>query len=584
MTIRSAQRAQQRQSPSNSLRAATCVALLCSVYGPVKAQVLDAAQQSAEATRQAQQREEALRQKLQIAPDVRLPAPPQNAKRLRLRSDESPCFVIERIDLALASPAPIALDPLRLALSGTRDDDPPLGRCLGTGGVGTLIERAQDALIASGYVTSRVVAAPQDLSRGVLQLQVLPGRIGAIHLLHPDDRATLINALPMRAGDVLNTRDVEQAMENLKRVPTAEADIQIEPSAQAGHSDLVVRWSQGLPWRLLLSADDSGDKASGKYQGSATLSYDNAFTLNDLLYVTASRDLGGGDAGNRGTRGVNAHYILPMGYWMLSLSGGHNRYFQSVTGATQDYLYSGRSHQQDIELRRLVHRDATGKTSAGIKAFARQSENRIDDTEIEVQRRRVGGYELGLQHQTQWGSAQIEMGLNFKRGTGAFGSTVAPEDAFGEGTNRFALWTANLQWRQPLEWAGQRWQYQGQWRGQSNRTPLTPQDRFAIGGRYTVRGFDGQSSLSAERGWLIRNEISTAISDNHQFFAGLDHGQVGGPSAQNLLGTRLTGMALGLRGSAAYLQYEIFAGWPLDQPEGFRTANTTYGVSVSAQF
>ncbi len=584
MTIRSAPRAQQRQSPSNSLRAAACVALLCSVYGPVKAQTPDTAQRSAEAARQAQQRDEVLRQQLQSAPDVRLPSPPQTAKRLRLRSDESPCFVIERIDLSLASPAPIALDPLRHALYGPQNDDPPQGRCLGAEGVGILVERAQDALIASGYVTSRVLAKPQDLSNRILQLQVLPGRIGAIRLSQPDDRATLVNALPMQPGDVLNLRDVEQALENLKRVPTAEADIQIEPGSQPGTSDLVVRWSQGLPLRLLLSVDDSGDKASGKYQGSATLSYDNAFTLNDLFYVTVSRDLGGGDAGERGTRGVNAHYSLPMGQWLLSLNGGHNRYFQSVAGATQDYLYSGNSHQQDIELRRLVHRDATSKTSAGIKAFARQSENFIDDTEIEVQRRRVGGYELGLQHQTQWGSAQIEAGLSFKRGTGAFGSTVAPEDAFGEGTHRFALWTANLQWRQPFELESQRWQYQGQWRGQSNRTPLTPQDRFAIGGRHTVRGFDGQSSLSAERGWLLRNEVSTAIGEGHQFFAALDHGEVGGPSAQNLLGTRLTGMALGLRGSAAYLQYEIFAGWPLDKPEGFRTANTTAGMSVSAQF
>jgi hemolysin activation/secretion protein len=161
---------------------------------------------------------------------------------------------------------------------------------------------------------------------------------------------------------------------------------------------------------------------------------------------------------------------------------------------------------------------------------------------------------------------------------------VAPEDAFGEGTHRFALWTAHLQWRQPFELGSQRWQYQGQWRGQSNRTPLTPQDRFSIGGRYTVRGFDGQFSLSAERGWLLRNEVSSALSAQQQFFAALDHGEVGGPSAQNLLGTRLTGMALGLRGQVGVLQYEVFAGWPVDKPRGFRTANTTLGLSMTAQF
>ena len=538
----------------------------------------DVRQQGEQQDRLQREREEVQRSLLQPAPKA---PPPPTAEAIKpWPSLESPCLPIHEIALVGDSSESFqwVLDDL---ISGS---DPAIGRCLWVDGVNIAAERAQQVLIDRGFVTSRIVLPPQSLSDGRLSLTVLPGRIRAIRFAQPDPRATALNAISARPGDILNLRDVEQALENFKRVPTAAADIQIEPSDQPGYSDLVVRWSQVLPLRLLLSADDGGDKASGKYQGSATLSYDNAFTLNDLFYVTVSRDLGGENTGDRGTRGVNAHYSLPLGYWMLSMNGGHNRYFQSVAGASQDYVYRGNSHQQEIELRRIVHRDATSKTIAGLKAFARQFENFIEDTEVEVQRRRVGGFDLGLQHQTQWGAAQIDMGLNFKRGTGAFGANVAPEEAFGEGTHRFALWAANLQWRQPFDWAGQSWQYQGQWRGQSNRTPLTPQDRFAIGGRYTVRGFDGQSSLSAERGWLVRNELSTAICESQQFFAGLDHGEVGGPSAQNLLGTRLTGMALGLRGGLAHLQYEVFVGKPLAKPQGFRTAKTTYGMSISAQF
>jgi filamentous hemagglutinin len=38
---------------------------------------------------------------------------------------------------------------------------------------------------------------------------------------------------------------------------------------------------------------------------------------------------------------------------------------------------------------------------------------------------------------------------------------------------------------------------------------LLPQDLFSIGGRQTVRGFDGNSVLSGDQGWLVRQEIST---------------------------------------------------------------------------
>ena len=49
----------------------------------------------------------------------------------------------------------------------------------------------------------------------------------------------------------------------------------------------------------------------------------------------------------------------------------------------------------------------------------------------------------------------------------------------------------------------------------AGREPVTldAQDRFAIGGRYTVRGYDGEASLSAERGWLLRNDLSWAVGD-----------------------------------------------------------------------
>ncbi len=55
-------------------------------------------------------------------------------------------------------------------LSGPQGDDSPIGRCLGTAGVNVVLSRAQAALIARGWVASRVLAAPQDLSGGVLAL------------------------------------------------------------------------------------------------------------------------------------------------------------------------------------------------------------------------------------------------------------------------------------------------------------------------------------------------------------------------------------------------------------------------------
>lgn len=454
--------------------------------------------------------------------------------------------------------------------------------------------------MARGFVTSRVLAGPQDISSGALTLTVIPGRIGAIKFSkNSDGRGTAGNAIPAKPGDIVNLRDIEQALENFKRVPTAEADIQIEEaknniafvqtqpsrSGQPGLSDLIISYRQPFPFRMSLFVDDSGSQATGKYQGGITLSYDNWLTLNDLLYFTLNNDLGGRQAGNSGTRGNTIHYSVPYGYWTLGATASASQYFQTVAGINQSYVYRGGSKHTEVKLTRLIYRNASRKTSLTLKAFQRKSNNFIDDTEIQVQRRVVGGWEFGVGHTEFIGPVVLDSALSHKRGTGAFGSLPSPEEAFGEGTSRFALTSAEVSLTRPIRIAAQNLRYHASWRGQYNHTPLTPQDRFAIGGRYSVRGFDGEASLSSERGWWLRNELGIPIADSRQeAYLGLDYGEVGGPGSNFLVGKHLAGGVLGLRGSLEKLQYDIFIGAPVSKPTSFRTASLTAGISLVLNF
>lgn len=503
----------------------------------------------------------------------------------RLPLEESPCIPIRRIELRSVDMAGVTSAELERSLGGPDGSDPPLDRCLGEQGINLLISRVQELLMARGHTTTKVLAPPQDLGTGVLVLQVMPGRIGRIRIEPQGTRAFLGNALPFDEGNVLWLPDLDQALENLQRVPTVQADIQIAPGNEPLTSDLQIRWTQPFPLRLNLTADDSGSSGTGKYQGSATVSHDHAFTLNDLLYLTITGDLGGGDAGKRGTRGRVAHYSLPWGYWLWSFNSSRNRYFQSVPGLNGDYLYHGTSRSQDVSLRRVFARDGTSKSSASLKLWVRASENFIDDAELRGQRRRLGGYELGLHHQQRADAMRIDLGAALKRGLHGMGANRAYEESRGEGTHQFRLLSADLQVQAPLNLLGRNWHFNSQWRWQRHWTPLTPQDRFAIGGRYTVRGFDGESVLSGDSGWLIRNEAATWLGDTGvQWYAALDHGRVSGPGTRWLIGNRLTGMALGLRRQTGSTSIEVFAGRPIRKPEGFQTARIAYGVSLSASF
>jgi hemolysin activation/secretion protein len=134
-------------------------------------------------------------------------------------------------------------------------------------------------------------------------------------------------------------------------------------------------------------------------------------------------------------------------------------------------------------------------------------------------------------------------------------------------------------------WGEQGLYYSSQIRGQYNFTPLTPQDRFAIGNRYTVRGFDGQLSLSADNGWFIRNELSASLGTTRQVvYGGVDYGEVSGQSSERLLGRQLAGIVLGLRGGFSGFSYDVFVGKALKKPKGFETDSTTTGFNFNLTF
>lgn len=444
-------------------------ALAASVFWAAWAQAQSPSSTAAEALsrdpieqRRAEQREAELRERL--APRERAPQGPSSDAAFETPEpaagwpqDEAPCFPVHRLRLVGD-----ASERFAWVLEGLREGaDAAIGRCLGARGLSVAAQRAQRALLERGFVTSRILVEPQDLSGGELQLTLLPGRIGAIRLADGSGaRARLFNALPLslRVGEILNLRDIEQALENLRRLPTVQASIELLPGQAPGQSELIVHWQQTLPLRLDLSLDDAGARSTGRYQGSASLAVDHWWTLNDLFYLSWGRDLGGGEPGPRGTRNASLHYSMPLGHWALAFNSSRYRYAQTVAGFSQDYRYSGRGAQQDLMLSRVLQRDEGSKTSASLKAFARQSRSFIDDTEIEVQRRRTGGWELAFEQRRQIGRAQWDGRIAFRRGTGAFGALPAPEEAFDEGRSRFALLLLDLGWSQPFELAGLRLQ------------------------------------------------------------------------------------------------------------------------------
>lgn len=520
---------------------------------------------------------------------------------------EEKCFPIKELYLTeLHSEHPAAIEQLTEEDLKTDFDwalkavyapkDFQLPYCVGEKGISEIIKRIQNAIINKGYVTTRVLAQPQDLRTQKLILTVVPGKVRHIILRDHSQpkkalRGTVWSALPVEKGDILNIRDVEQGLENLRRPAHTEANIQIVPPQEGqslpGDSDLLIDFKQHFPYHLTLSLDDSGSKATGRLQAGATASVENLFSLNDVFYASWTQSIRrhSDDPGRRGSRNGSLYYSVPWKNWLFNFSMSENRYYQTIFGAFTNYEYSGRSVTSNLGVSRVLYRDNSRKTTANFGFWHRRSANYIDGAEIDIQRRRMAGWYAGLSHREYIGKATLDFSVNYKQGTGAYKSIPAPEERFDEGTSRPRIITALVRYKQPFTLGNQPWQFQSSWQAQWNRTPLILQDMFSIGGRYTVRGFDGELTLMGEHGWVWRNEVGwNVLNKGQEVYLAIDVGHVGGPYTKELLGNSLIGAALGVRGNWKGLSYEWFVGTPLDKPQGFRTSKLTTGFNLSYQF
>lgn len=456
------------------------------------------------------------------------------------------------------------------------------GKKVGKEGIHLIAKRITNALISRGYITTRITIPEQDISTGILRFKIIPGIIRHIHFASPEKESQgWQNAFPTSEGDILNLRHLEQGLEQMKRVPSQDVDMKIAPGDKPGESDVILTIKKEKPWRISLTTDDAGSKATGKMQASGTLSIDNPLGLNDLFYMSFNHDIE--QKGHLyGTHGSNFHYSIPNGYWTFSVNSNEYNYHQTILNAGVPVLYSGNSNTLQFDIDRLIYRDQKSKTNLKFSIIKKESKSYIDDVEAVVQRKNVTAAQLAIDQRRYYGKTVVDAELAYRWGVPWFNAQAELNNpAPGSPTTRYQLWIFDLSLKTPVKCFNKDATYYLNFRTQYTKDTLYASDYFSIGNRYTVRGFDGEQTLSSENGWYIRNELGVPVSKESEAYIGLDYGEVGGDGSQWLLGKRLAGAVIGLRGGNQGFYYDVFAGWPIYKPEGFQTSNSYIGFQLN---
>jgi hemolysin activation/secretion protein len=561
-------------------------------HAPTPADEAAAARANAEQNQQVQQQRDAQQRDMTVqAPAVRSTLiEPDGHPMLPI---ETPCFRIDRLKLDVPETVPEAsrkkgastlpLDPFTFTSEWL---DHYKGQCIGKAGIDTITKGLQQAILSRGYVTTRVLVPQQDMSNGSLELALIPGVVRQIRFADPATRGTWKTAFPARDGDLLNLRDLEQGLEQMKRVSSQDVDMKIEPTDEPGQSDVVLNVTRTKLWTFVASVDNSGTDATGKWQGNLSFGLNNPLGLNDIFTLGANQDLSFGNK-SLGSHGFNGSYSVPWGYWTATLSGNTNTYYQNIAGVNQTFVSSGNSQTAALRLARVIARSQNDVFGGYVQLSKRFGDSFIDDTTIPTQKRDNTFLELGTTDRHYFGVSQFDGTLAYRHGIGGFGAT---SDPYQNGpTYRFHMAVLDANLSVPFAIATQPFAYVTTIHGQFTNDTLFYLDDLTIGSRYTVRGFDGETMLAAEKGFYWRNELQWPVFQTGQtLYAGIDYGRVFGPNTSALAGTQLVGAVVGIRGGmpAKYVgvSYDLFAGTPIYKPEGFPTARVTAGVQVIAQF
>jgi len=456
------------------------------------------------------------------------------------------------------------------------------GQCAGADGVGLIARRVGDLIIDRGYVTTRIGVPEQNISSGVLRLQVVPGVLREV-VIEGDMPGYWKSALPIRGGDLINLRDIEQGLEQFKRVPTQDVSIDIAPGDQPGQSDLVIKVQRRRPVRGVLGIDDSGSRGTGRLQGNASVGWDNPLRFNDILTFGYGHDLVGA-AELRGTRSRNAGYSLPWRHWQFDVGASRYDYHQTVTGHDIQFLTSGISRTRNVGLQRNLHRGQRHRSNIELRINTNESRSFVEQEELLNQRRNTTSIELALRQRVQWGDARLDLRLAQRRGVPWLGGQRdRPGTPLDYPTYQYRINTLDMSLDLPMQVGPRALFWSSEVRAQHSDDPLYGNEQFAIGSRYSVRGYDGEQPLVAERGVYWRNTLTLPLGEDISVYTGVDVGRIGGGSARYLPGRSLSGAVIGLRGGVAGVSWDMFTGRGLQAPRGI-SRDAVIGIQAAVSF
>jgi len=377
------------------------------------------------------------------------------------------------------------------------------------------LQQARDAItqryLEAGYLTSGAYIPEQTLVGGMVQLQVLEGRVSVIDVdglerLNPD---YVRDRLALAAQPPLSTERLLAGLQLLQLDPLiASIDAELAPGLEPGTNRLTVRVSEANPYQLGLILDNGRSPLVGSQQRRLLAGHINLSGQGDALLVDY--------ANTNGSNSVDLVYTYPLNARNGTLTLSHGRTSSWILEDDFEVLdVQSSSLYYEITYRQPLLQTPTQEFALGVTLSRQESASVFNPGGGEAEpfpslgagsdgTTRITPLRFTQDYLNRDSTQVLALRSQFSLGTGLLGvtSNPIPPDAY------FLSWRGQGQWVRLL---GPDSLLLLRSEAQLALDPLVPVEQVALGGLESVRGYR-QDQLLTDNGIFASAEVRLPVA------------------------------------------------------------------------
>ena len=363
--------------------------------------------------------------------------------------------------------------------------------------------------ISKGYATSGAIIPDQAVTGGVLTVRIIEGKLAGIDV--EGNRWFLSsyfqNRIDLGAGPPVNVNALQERLQLLQTDPRIQRiNAELRPGVVRGESLLNVRVAEANPFKAWLEFNNYQSPTVGAEQGLVTVADQNLIGFGDTLSLQYGRSSGVNPI-------LNFRYALPINAHDTTVSAQYRRFDFAVKEDPFAALdIKNKAQIFGVSLRHPVYRTLQQEFAVALTAEHEINKSFLLGEPFEFIAGatngvfRVSALRLSQEWVRRTPDDVISALSRFSLGIGVLGATATADPAQADG--RFFSWLGEAQWARLI----QPWRIQLLARTtlQLSNDHLFPLEQFAVGGRYSVRGYR-EYTLVRDNGFLGSFEIRVPV-------------------------------------------------------------------------